>query len=90
MIKIFSKKAIYILNQSLSKLFKIDKYFLLFEKTEEVFNSFKKLFSDKLINFTEEEKQIKIKIHNSITNKDFFINIPIKIKEITEEINGSI
>ena len=85
--KIYFQTNQYILNQNLSELFKIDKYFLLFEKTEEVFNSFKKLFSDKHINLIEEEKQMKIKIHNSITNKYFCINIP-KIKPIIDEIKG--
>ena len=76
----------YILNKSLDELMKLDKYFLLFEKNEEVFNSFKTLYSDKSISLIEDEKQIKIKIHNSINNKDFFINIPYKIKLKTEEM----
>ena len=80
----FPKKE-YILNKSLEALMKLDKYFLLFEKNEEVFNSFKKLFFDKNISLIEDEKQMKIQIHNSITNKEFFINVPNKLKLKPEE-----
>lgn len=76
----------YNLTYSLSELSKIDKYFLLFEKTEEVYDSFKKLYSDKNINLVEEDNQIKLIIHNTITNKDFLMNIPKKIIQVKDEI----
>lgn len=78
----------YFLDINLSELIKIDKFFLLFEKTEEAFNSFKKLYSEKNLNIINEDKQIKIKIINSITNKSFFIIVPQKIKDVKDDINN--
>jgi len=80
-------KNMYSLTQNLSELIKIDKFFVLFEKTEEIFNSFKKLFSEKNLNLIEEDNIIKIKIFNSITNKYFFIVVPRKIKDLNDDIN---
>ena len=75
------------LTQNLSELIKIDKFFVLFEKTEEIFNSFKKLFSEKNLNLIEEDNIIKIKIFNSITNKYFFSVVPRKIKDLNDDVN---
>eukprot|EP00833_Pecoramyces_ruminatium_P018243 jgi/Orpsp1_1/1192275/evm.model.d7180000091924.1 len=77
----------YSLDQNLSELVRIDKYFLLFETVEEVFNSFKKLVSEKNINLIEEDHLMKIKIYNSITNKVFFIIVPQKINCLKDENN---
>ena len=71
----------------MNKKIKIDKFFVLFEKTEEVFNSFKKLFSENNLNLIEEDNIIKIKILNSITNKYFFIVVPRKIKDLNDNVN---
>ena len=80
-------KSIHSLTKNLSELIKIDKYFVLFENTEEVFNSFKNLFSEKNLNLIEEDNIIKIKILNSITNKYFFIIVPRKIKDLNDDVN---
>ena len=81
-------KKEYRISKDLSELKKLDKYFLLFDKIDETFNSFKKLFSEKNINLLEENNKMKIKIKNTITNKEFFIDIPPKIINIKDEINN--
>ena len=60
------------------ELKQINKYFINFENIEEIFNSLKKLLSDNNLELIKEEKEMKIKIKNILTNKHFFINIPIK------------
>ena len=68
------------------ELKQINKYFINFENIEEIFNSLKKLLSDNNLELIKEEKEMKIKIKNILTNKHFFINIPIKEKNINKKI----
>ena len=74
------------LYQNYEQLKQIDKYFLLFENIEEIFNSLKRLISDKNLSLIKGENEIKIEIKNSLTNKYFFINIPLKDKNINNKI----
>ena len=77
----------YILYQNHEELKTIDKYFMLFENIEEIFNSLKRLISDNNLSLIKEKNDIKIKIKNSLTNKHFIINIPQKEKNINNKIN---
>ena len=75
------------LYHNIEELKKIDKFFGLFDNIEEIFNSLKRLISSKNLELIEEENQIKIKILNTLTNKHFYMNIPIKNKAINKSID---
>ena len=78
------------LYQSLEELIKIDKYFRQFDNLNEVFNSIKILILNKNLTIIKEDKLMKIKINNTTLNKEFFINIPLKEKDLKSEINSII
>ena len=78
------------LYQSLEELIKIDKYFRQFDNLNEVFNSIKILILNKNLTIIKEDKLMKIKINNPILNKEFFINIPLKEKDLKSEIDSLI
>ena len=86
----FFSQIEYSLYQSLNELLKIDKYFRQFDTLQEVFNSFKILIKNDKLSIIKEVQLVKIKIINSITEKEFFINIPLKEKNIQSEINSLI
>ena len=75
---------------SLEELNKINKYFLQFETLKEVFDSLKILLQKGNISIIKEEKKMKIKVINPGNNKEFFINIPLKEKDLKSEINSII
>ena len=77
----------YILYQNYEELKKIDKFFILFENIEEIFNSLKRLISENNLSLIKEKDEIKIKIKNSLTNKYFEIYIPQKEKNINNKID---
>ena len=70
---------------NLEELCKINRYFCQFETLKEVFNSFKKLISDKNISIIKGDKLIQLKIKNPLNDKEFFINIPLKVKDLKSE-----
>ena len=84
---IFQRKE-FNLYQSLEELIKIDKYFRQFDNLEEVFNSIKILIMNKNLTIIKEDKLMKIKINNPNLNKEFFINIPLKEKDLKSEIDS--
>ena len=75
-------------HQSPEELMKIDKFFLQFENLNEVFNSIKILILNKNLTIIKEDKLMKIKINNPTLNKEFFINIPLKEKDLKSEIDS--
>ena len=72
--------------KSLEELTKIDKYFRQFDTLKEVFDSIKQLFQTKNISVIKEDKQMKLKIKNILANKEFFISLPLKEKDIKSEM----
>jgi hypothetical protein len=83
-------KGDYNIYLSLEELGKINKYFLLFETLKDVLDSLKKLIAKKSLSIIKEEKKMKIKIINPATDKEFFINLPLKEKDLKSEINSLI
>ena len=73
---------------TLEKLVKINRYFLQFENTSEVFDSLIYLIENKNVSITEEDKQMKIKIFNPSSKKEIFISIPLKEKDLKAEIKS--
>ena len=87
---IFPKKE-YHRTLTLNEFVKIDKIFKIFDSLEEIFNFFKKLINDKKISVIKDsEKELKIKIHNSLFDNYFSFDIPIKKADINSEINSMI
>ena len=84
---VFQRKE-FNLYQSLEELIKIDKYFRQFDNLNEVFNSIKILILNKNLTIIKEDKLMKIKINNPTLNKEFFINIPLKEKDLKSEIDS--
>ena len=73
---------------SLEELGKINKFFNQFDTTAEVFVSFDTLLESKKISVCEEEKKIKLKIHNPANKNEFYLDIPLKEKDIKSEIKS--
>ena len=73
---------------SLEEISKINRYFYQFESLKEVFDSFKNLISKKNISIIKEDKLIKLKIKNPSNEKEFFINIPLKEKDLKSELDS--
>ena len=86
---LFPKKefSIYL---SLEELSKINKFFNQFENLSEVFSSLEILLQSKNISILPEEKNMKIKIINPANNKEFFLNVPLKEKDLKSEIDSLI
>ena len=83
----FPKKE-FSLYQSLNELIGIDKYFRQFDNLDEVFDTFKFLISNKNLTITHSENLMKIII--KYLNKEIFINILYKEKDVKSEINSLI
>ena len=75
---------------NLNELGKISKFFNQFETVKEVFDSLKSLIDKKNLSIIQEEKKMKIKIINPINNKESYINVLSKEKDIKSEINSII
>ena len=73
---------------NLNELGKISKFFNQFEIVKEVFDSLKSLIDKKNLSIIQEEKKMKIKIINPINNKESYINVLSKEKDIKSEINS--
>ena len=86
---IFPKEE-YSIYLNLEELGKINKYFLQFDSLKEVLDSLKTLIKRKNLDIIKEEKQMKIKIINPANDKEFFINVLLKEKDIKSEINSII
>ena len=72
---------------SLEELGKINKYFLQFDYLKEVFESLKILIKKKNLFIIKEEKRMKIKIINPANDKEFFITVPLKEKDLKSNNN---
>ena len=81
----FPKKD-YKIYLSLDELGRINKFFNQFESTQEVLVSFDTLIESKNISVIEEEKKMRLKINNPVNRKEFFIDIPLKEKDLKSEM----
>ena len=75
---------------SLEELVKIDRFFNQFETLKDAFDSLKILISKNNLFVIKEGINMKIKIINPVNNKEFYITIPLKEKDIKREINSII
>lgn len=73
---------------SLEELVKINRFFNQFETVPEILTSLETLLESKNISVVEEERKIKLKIINPSNKKEFFIDIPLKEKDLKSEINS--
>ena len=73
---------------SLEELIKINKFFNQFETTSEILSSFEILIESKNISVTEKENQMQLCIINPVNKKEFYIDIPLKEKDMKSEINS--
>ena len=75
---------------SLDELGNINKYFNQFDSLKEVFQSLKTLINKNCLKIIKEEKLIKLEIINPANDKEFYINIPYREKDLKSEINSII
>ena len=83
-------KGDYNIYLNLEELGKINRYFLQFDSLKEVFDSLKTLIKKKNLSIIKNEKIMKIKIINPSNEKEFFINAPLKEKDLKSEMNSLI
>ena len=83
-------KGDYNIYLNLEELGKINKYFLQFDSLKEVFDSLKTLIKKKNLSIIKNEKIMKIKIINPSNEKEFFINAPLKEKDLKSEMKSLI
>ena len=83
-------KGEYNIYLSLEELGKINKYFLQFDTLKEVLESFKKLIEKNNLSIINDEKKMKIKIVNPANDREIFINVPLKEKDLKSEIDSLI
>ena len=86
-VNLFPKKDFNI-HLSLEELGKINRFFIQFETISEVLISLETLLESKNISVVEEERKMKLKIINPSNKKEFFIDIPLKEKDLKSEINS--
>ena len=72
------------------ELGKIDKFFLQFYTLKEILDSLKKIISQKKLSIIKEESKIKLRVVNPVNDREFFINIPLKEKDLKSEVNSLI
>ena len=73
---------------NLKELGNINRFFYNFDTLKKVFEFLKKQITKKNVSIIQEEKKMKIKIINPINNKEFYINVLSKEKDIRSEINS--
>ena len=83
-------KGEYNIYLSLEELGKINRYFLQFDTLKEVLESFKKLIEKNNLSIIKDERKMKIKIVNPANDKEIFINVPLKEKDLKSEIDSLI
>jgi hypothetical protein len=83
-------KGEYNIYLNLEELGKINRYFLQFDSLKEVFDSLKTLMKKKNLSIIKNEKIMKLKIINPANEKEFFINVPLKEKDLKSEMNSLI
>ena len=83
-------KEDYNLYINLDELSKINRFFNQFENLKDIFDSLKTLITKKYLLIIKEEKNMKIKIINPLNNREFYINVLLKEKDIKSELNSII
>ena len=73
---------------NLGELGGINRYFNQFESLEEVFDTLKKLIEQNSLFILKEDKLMKIKIKNPLNNKEYYINVPLKEKDLKNEMDS--
>ena len=86
-LNLFPKKDFNI-HLSLEELGKINRFFNQFETMSEVLISLETLLASKNISVVEEERTMKLKIINPSNKREFFIDIPLKEKDLKSEIKS--
>ena len=86
-VNLFPKKDFNI-HLSLEELGKINRFFIQFETTSEVLISLETLLGSKNISVIEEERKMQLKIINPANKREFFIDIPLKEKDLKSEIKS--
>ena len=77
----------YNLSLNFEDLGKINKFFLQLDSTSEVIDSIKLIIKDNNLSIIEENKKMKMIIINPSNQKEFFIDIPIKEKDLKSELD---
>ena len=80
----------YLLENNLSSLQKYDKYFKYFETTEELAKSINESLKDKSINVILNNNKCELEINNPILKTKFRLNIPVKEKNLKDELSNII
>ena len=75
---------------NLEELGGINRYFNQFESLKEVFDTLKKLIEQNFLFILKEDKLMKIKIKNPLNDKEYYINIPLKEKDLKNEMDSII
>ena len=83
-------KNIYNLYLNFEELGKINKFFLQFDSSAEVIDSIKLIIKNNNLSIIEENKQMKIKIINPYNQKTFYIDVPLKEKDLKSELDSII
>ena len=83
-------KNIYNLYLNFEELGKINKFFLQFDSSAEVIDSIKLIIKNNNLSIIEENKQMKIKIINPNNQKTFYIDVPLKEKDLKSELDSII
>ena len=86
-VNLFPKKDFNI-HLNLEELGKKNKFFNQFDTMSEVLISFETLLESKNISVIEEERKMKLKITNPSNKKEFFIDIPLKEKDLKSEFKS--
>ena len=86
-VNLFPKKDFNI-HLSLEELGKINRFFNQFDTISDVLISFETLYESKNISVIEEERKMQLKITNPANKKEFFIDIPLKEKDLKSEIKS--
>ena len=83
-------KNIYNKILSLQELLEIDSFFLQFKTPEILVDSFNFIIKNNNLSIYEEDNVMKIKIINIFTKAIFTIDVPMKEKELKDQINSII
>ena len=83
-------KNIYNLYLNFEELGKINKFFLQFDSSAEIIDSIKIIIKNNNLSIIEENKQMKIKIINPYNQKTFYIDVPLKEKDLKSELDSII
>ena len=73
---------------NLEELGNINRYFYQFESLKEVYETLKKLIEQNSLFVVKEDKLMKIKIENPINDKVIYINVPLKEKDLKNELES--